>query len=284
MSKQKSAPVKSRSVVTGLGLLVGIFLVFLAVYIAAIQATLTAGDGDFSRVRSWASYLVSLAALVVIWRNWQRLTSQMGIVGFILAGLVWLSAYSPTNLPGANVIAATTLLAFLAGSVLLPWERGVRVAFLHRQPRVVLQSMAVGMRVGLPLAIMGGGYLFLTGRIDSSEGLPDAIWAAVGTAVAGEVAFRFFVINLCLALLASRPARRTLIVGIYLVAIVPYSLLEVAGLWVSNPLGAVAALIFTGLFFGLPPAYLQWRQTLEGAIAFRWLTDAVRLWAGLLFF
>ena len=147
----------------------------------------------------------------------------MGLAGFILAGLVWLTAVGRLGQDRANVEAAATLLAFVGASVMMRRERGVRVAMIHRSHRVVLNSLGMGLRVGLPLAIMGGAYLFLTDMVTTERDLVMSAWWAVQPAIVGEVVFRFFILNTCLALLADRPARMSLIVGIYVLAIVPYT-------------------------------------------------------------
>jgi hypothetical protein len=272
------------SMATGLAILVGLLLVFSVVYVAAIQATIQAGDGDFRRAYLWTGYLISGAALVAIFRNWPRLTGQMGTVGFTLAGWVWLSTYSRADINTANVEAAFTLLAFFGGSVLLPRQRGVRVALLHRDHWVaVVQALWLGIRVSLPLALMTAAYLILSEDTLAWRNPILALGWAIQPAIAGEVAFRFFIINLCLTLLATMPARRPLVVGIFIMAVLPYGLLSVSGMWVTDPAAAIVTALINSLLFGLPAAYLQWRRTLEAAIGFRLVIESLRTWAGILF-
>jgi hypothetical protein len=285
MSKQKSVPARATGSATiGIIILVAMLLAFLITYAVAVQYTETVGDNDFSRVQTWTGYLISAAALFAIGRHWMRLTGQMGVVGLILGGWVWLSVYSRTNMDRANVEAAVTLLAFFGGSVLLPRHQGVRVALLHRDHWLaVLQALWLGIRVSLPLAIMTAGYLMMTNPSLAWQDPVQAITWAVGPAIVGEVVFRFFVLNLCLSLLANMPVRTPLVAGIFILAVAPYSLVEVAELWTSDPTQAISLAILYSILYGLPAAYLQWRKTLEAAIGFHWIIDSLRAWAGVLF-
>lgn len=285
MSKRKAVPVQATgSVATGLAILAGLLLAFLVVYIAAVQYTLSSGDRDFSRVGAWTGYLISAGSLYAIGRNWTRLTGQMGVVGLILGIWVWLSTSSQADVSQANLETAVTLLAFFGGSVLLPRHRGVRVALLHRDHWLaVLQALWLGIRVSLPLAIMTLGYVLMTRPEINWRDPAQALTWSVRPTILGEVVFRFFILNTCLSLLANMPVRRPLIVGIFVLAIVPWSLLEVAELWGRDPLEAVLFAVIYSVLFGLPAAYLQWRKTLEAAVGFHWVIAVLRFWAGALF-
>ena len=286
---------------TGLARMGLIRAVIMAVFLLAIGYAVNV-DGDYGRVWTWEGYLAGVAALAVIARYRERL--NWGVIGLglglgALVGLIGASGLSQGSTPWLAEATFTTLA--LIGGVLLRQTAhdrkrghpGVRVSLLdgvwHEHWRVALRyglraagrSLLFGALLGLPLAVLNVVYFAATSG--PGQGwqlvLPQAV-GALRPAVLEEIVFRFFLINLSVAVVGDRLSPRNLMIGALALGIFPHAFFHGAGGLVTNPLGYIGFSLLTGLIFGLPMAYLQWRRDLETAIGFHWVIDFVRFWAG----
>ena len=285
----------------GLARLGLIAVAILGVYLLAVGYAAQV-DGDYGRVWTWEGYLAGVAGLAVIARyrerlNWSVIGLGLGLGA--LVGLIGISGLSQGSTPW--LAEATFITLALIGGVLLRQTAhdrkrghpGVRVSLLdgvwHEHWRVALRygvraagrSLLFGALLGLPLAVLNVVYFAATSG--PGQGwqlvLPQAV-GALRPAVLEEIVFRFFVINLSVAVVGNRLSPRNLMIGALALGIVPHAFFHGAGGLVANPLGYIGFSLLTGLIFGLPMAYLQWRRDLETAIGFHWVIDFVRFWAG----
>ena len=260
-------------------LLVGVGL--LAVYFAAVSVGASTDD-TYWRVWTWIEAATGLAALVAAARYWRRLTVSDVILGLTLGALVGVIGAARLSLGGTPpwYEAAATALVFVGARALLPNDQGVRVALLADGPVLALRALGLGVLLGLPLAVLNVLYFVLTGPGDGWQPVLLQAAAALRPAVLEEVVFRFFVINLCVALAGDKLPRRVLLIGTMILATVPHALYHGAGGLVHNTFGYLAFSLVLALVFGLPMAYVQWRRGLEAAIGLHWVIDFVRFWVG----
>jgi len=257
--------------------------------------------GDYGRVWTWEGYLAGVVALVVMVRYRARLRWDVILLGLGLGALVGAINASGLSRGGTVWLAAAifTTLALIGGVLLrqMVHDRrahpGVRVSLLdgvwHEHWRVILRrgaraagrSLLLGALLGVPLAVVNALYFALSGAAGQGwqSVLPQAV-AALRPAVYEEIVFRFFVINLVVAVVGDRLAPRTLLIGTLALGTLPHALFHGAGGLVANPVGYLGFSLLTALVFGLPMAYLQWRRDLETAMGFHWVIDFVRFWAG----
>lgn len=272
----------------------------LAVYLLAVSYAAQT-DGDYNRVWTWEGYLAGGVALAVMVRYRERLRGDSIALGLGLGALV--GAINASGLSRGGTVwlaeAVFTAVALIGGMVLRQTARdrrvhpGVRVSLLdgawHEPWRIILRqraraagrSLLLGALLGLPFAVINALYFALSGA--HGQGwqpvVPQAV-AALRPAVYEEIVFRFFVINLVVAVAGDRLSSRTVLIGALVLGALPHALFHGAGGLVANPLGYLGFSLLTALIFGLPMAYLQWRRDLETATGFHWVIDFVRFWAG----
>jgi hypothetical protein len=98
--------------------------------------------------------------------------------------------------------------------------------------------------------------------------------------IAEEIIFRFFIINIIYELLKDKLSQKPLIIFIFIMGVLPHSLLHYPDLWLINIPGALFMMVSTCILFGLPMAYLQCKRDMEAAVGFHWLIDALRFFGG----
>jgi membrane protease YdiL (CAAX protease family) len=103
---------------------------------------------------------------------------------------------------------------------------------------------------------------------------------ALQPGIAEEIIFRFFVMNVFIAVLSNKFQPKWVMVISMFFGVIPHSLVHFSQLWILAPLNAIFLLISTSLLFGLPMAYLQYKRDLECAIAFHWFIDFIRFVGG----
>ncbi len=232
----------------------------------------------------------SLAVLVARYRHLQPLDWVMAAGTGLLVGITMLSAtlFTPydflgliSSKPGQALIRSLiTAVAMLGGIASLRQNGPVRVRLVAGTARSVFGSLALGLVVGAPLALLNVFALQWTQGHPVVWQNPFAALAdALQPAVVEEAVYRFALLGLIWQVL--RPSlQRQAAFWAGILALLGHNFMHFDDLWLTAPwmaagMGAVMALVW-----GLPPTLLALRRDLESAIAFHWVQDAARFWAG----
>jgi membrane protease YdiL (CAAX protease family) len=169
---------------------------------------------------------------------------------------------------------------YLAGAVLFKGLQTGRIPAFRPPAAAVARSLALGVVLALPLAVVNNLYFYTTtGALRFQDPLSSAL-EALKPGIAEEVVWRYFILALCFTLLKDSPRRRLATAAAVALAVVPHSLNHLPDLFLQNPIMGLVMLLLTSLLFGLPMALLQVRRNLETSIAFHWLIDFARFWFG----
>lgn len=268
-----------------------LLLGILAVFVARTALAMTGQEPP--RLNDLFTVLVlvgSLYLLLTAHSTLRRLDWTIGIGLGAVVGLTMLPAslftpYPFFGLVGDNsgqavVRGLCTALAALGGLVIL--RRGGPVAFSAVQGgwRRSGRSVALGLGVGAPLALLNVLALRLTQSRDVAWQSPlAALLDALQPALVEEVVYRFALLGLFwLILRGSLTGRAGWVAGG--LALLVHNFMHFDDLFVQNPLAAVGMGAIMALLWGLPPTLLALRRDLESAIAFHWIQDAARFVAG----
>jgi hypothetical protein len=219
-----------------------------------------------------------------------ELAGRDWLLGLAFGGVVWISIQSrywyndwtpyvpyldPTMHAGATramVVGATALL-----------RRNPVLGFRLAQGRIRDGATALlgGTLLGLPFAIVNVLLLVGQGSSPGAADLPFAAVTALRPAVLEEVAYRLLFLAVALTVFRrhfSSAMAVTLAVGL---SVTFHAAVHVPELLLTSPVSALVTAAVVGVVFGLPIALLAARRSIESAIGFHWVIDAVRFALGL---
>jgi len=188
---------------------------------------------------------------------------------------------------GAQAAArgVVTAAAALGGLVIFRWGGPVRVRSLAlEKPAAVrssaLGSLAFGVLTGLPLAVLNAFALsFTQGQPFQWQNPLASLVDALQPGIVEEVVYRFAFLGLVwLALRRSCPQQAGWLAG--LLALLVHTFMHYDSLYLEAPLAAIGMGTLTAIVWGLPMTILALRRDLESAIAFHWIQDVARFFAG----
>ncbi len=267
-------------------LVVGILAIF-------VGRTLLATAGDPPRLNDLFTVIVLAGSLVVLIRNHRTLHRLDWAIGIALGGVVGLTMMAATlftpypffgvvmdNLGQSLVRGVGTAMAAWGGLAIMRLGGPISVSAAHGTWRKSARSIALGLAVGAPLAILN----LLALQISNGQGIRwqdplAALVDALQPALVEEVIYRFAFLGLLwLALRKRLPAQAPWLAGV--LALLVHNFMHFDDLFVQNPLLALGMGLVMGLLWGLPPTLLALRRDLESAIAFHWAQDAARFLTG----
>lgn len=278
---------KLRSIyTTPLLLVLGIAAVF-------VVRTALAHSGDPPRLNDLFTVLTLAGSLAVLLRGYPGLRTLDWALGLGLGAVVALTILPATlfspypffgvvtdNRGQALVRGGATALAALGGLVILRWGGPVDLSAARGAWRKVGRSVALGLVLGAPLALVNVLALRLTQSRDVTWQSPlAALLDALQPALVEEVVYRFALLGL-LWLLLRRPLPRHAPWLAGLLALLIHTYIHFDDLFVQNPALALAMGAALGILWGLPLTLLALRRDLESAIAFHWVQDVARFVAG----
>ncbi len=232
----------------------------------------------------------SLAVLVARYRDLQLLDWILAAATGLLVGVTMCFAtlFTPydflgliSDKPGqALVRGLVTVVAMLGGIACLRENGPVRVRLVAGTAHPVFGSLALGLAVGAPLALLNVFALQWTQGHPVVWQNPFAALAdALQPAVVEEAVYRFALLGLIWRVLRpSLQGQAAFWAGI--LALVGHNFMHFDDLWLTAPWMAVGMGAVMALLWGLPPTLLALQRDLESAIAFHWVQDAARFWAG----
>ncbi len=237
--------------------------------------------------------LVAFGSLGVCATGFRRLQRRDWLAALALGVLVgvgmrFATLFSPypffglvrDNAGQAVVRGALTFVAALGGLVIMRQGGPVPFAAANGDWRKAGRDMFFGLAVGLPLAALNVVALQITqGQVIAWQNPFAALLDAVQPGVVEEVVYRFALWGLLwLMLRRSLPKQAVAVAGVLVLLTHTYAHFD--ALLAEAPLVALGMGLVMGIVWGLPLTLLARRRSLEAAIAFHWLQDAARFWAG----
>ncbi len=184
------------------------------------------------------------------------------------------------NLGQALVRGLLTALVMLGGMASMRQNGPVQVRLVGGASRPVFGSLALGLAIGAPLAILNVIALqFTQGHPVIWQNPLAALADALQPAVVEEAVYRFALLGLVWWVL--RPSMQGQAAwGAGILTLLAHNFMHFDDLWLTAPWMAAGMGVVLALLWGLPPTLLALRRDLESAIAFHWVQDAARFWAG----
>lgn len=232
------------------------------------------------RTWSWVEYLITLFAIIVIIKKFDKLRFKYIGVGLILISINFLSFHQRTDLKTAIIGSFVTLIGFVGGCLLTGNENRNKSLFKNLNIKALPKAFLLGILIAIPFALLNFIYFRLTIGTVQYMNVFKAALLALEPGISEEIIFRFFIMNAIFTLLDNRIKKKYIVFISFFFGIVPHSLIHFSELWISNVPAAFFMLITTSLLFGLPMAYLQYKKDLETAITFHWFIDFIRFIGG----
>jgi hypothetical protein len=256
-------------------------VIFLLLYLTniALPLHLTPSYQNYvSRIWIWTEALIALVALYYIARS--RVIEWKQIVVSLLLGLVCFSVlFFDDEFQIGVQTGVIVAIVFYGGCRLFEWTD-----YKNRSTGIGLASgmkyFLVGVVISIPLALLNVAYFYFTQESVQGGDFLFSAALALNPAISEEIIFRFFLLAYACRLLRGRVTERFFTVFAYILMVVPHSLIHLPDLFLESPLGALAMLLLTCVFFGLPMALLMKRKNVQAAIGLHWFIDFMRFSAG----
>lgn len=235
-------------------------------------------DNYTTRIWLWTELLIALAAMYYIIKSktlhWKQLA-----VSLILGAICLLAKYLNGDLITGIQTAFTVAVTFYGGCRLFA-QIETEHCFVETGVKNGLKSFLTGAVMAIPFALANTVYFFIAyGQADIGNFIYSA-FLALQPAISEEVIFRFFLLAYGYNLLHHKVSKRFFTIYIYMLTIVPHSLIHLPDLFLEAPLSGIVMFLLTAVFFGFPMAYLMKRKNLQTAIGFHWFIDFIRFGAG----
>lgn len=268
-------------------LVLGILAIFIVRTLAA------AAGGSPPRLSDLFTALVLLGSLALLAGGFRRLRpgdwlAALALGALVGAGMLYATLFSPYPVFGvwrspqeqAVFRGVSTALALLGGAAAARMGGPVLFHAAGGSWRAAGRGVLVGLAAGIPLALLNVFALQLTqGRPADWQNPGAALLDALQPAVWEEAVFRYALWGLLwLALRGSQPGRAVWLSGG--LALLVHNFIHFDELLVSAPLAALGMGIVMSAVWGLPLAVLARKRGFESAVAFHWLQDVLRFFAG----
>jgi len=237
---------------------------------------------------------LTVAGAFIIWlQGYCSLKPGDWITAFVLGTLVGVSMLFTTLFtpyPFFNIVRSSagqavvrglfTLVAALGGLVIMRQGGPIQFPAANGNWKSTGLGILWGLAVGLPLAILNIFALkFTEAQAIIWQNPLSALLDALQPGIVEEVIYRFALWGLLWLLLRKTiPDRAVSLGGLLAMFVHTYSHFDT--LFVQAPLAALGMGFVLALLWGLPPFILARRRGLESAIAFHWIQDAARFFAG----
>ncbi len=270
-------------------------LILLAAGILGIFVLRTAwaAKADVPRLDDLFTVITLAGSLaVLIWKfrglRWSDWLVALGLGAAVAAGMAFITLFSPYpffgvvrgRFPQAVLRGVSTSIAVLGGLVIMRQGGPVQFHVANQDWKKFAGSFAVGLLVGLPLAVLNVYALRLTqGQVFNWQNPLAAFLDAWQPGIVEEVVYRFAFLGLVwLALRKPLPDQAAWLSGF--LALLVHNYVHFDDLFLQAPLTALGMGLVLAVIWGLPATILALRRGIESSISFHWLQDAARFLAG----
>jgi hypothetical protein len=237
--------------------------------------------------------LIAAGSIAVLIRRYRDLQTRDWIVALALGGVVgggmgFATLFTPypflgvarSNLVQGMVRGCSTALALLCGAAVMRQGGPVQFRAAKGEWRTLGISLLVGLGIGAPLAALNVYALqFTQGQSIDWQNPLAAFLDALQPGIVEEAVYRFAFLGLLwLALRRSLPRQAGWLAG--LLALLTHNYVHFDDLWLQAPWVAVGMGAVLAVLWGVPLTVLALRRDLDSAMAFHWIQDAARFWAG----
>ncbi|MBA3072113.1 MAG: CPBP family intramembrane metalloprotease [Anaerolineae bacterium] len=265
-------------------------LCILGIFIAR---TLLAVNGNPPQLDNIFTMATLIGSTIVFIKGYQDLHTKDWIIALSLGALVGMGMSITTiftpypffgivrdNLGQALVRGFSVTLAILGGMVIMHWGGPISFPAAKGEWGKSGSAILFGLLVGLPLAIFNIFALKLTEGKDFLWQNPlSALLDAFQPAIVEEVIYRFALWGLLwLVLRKSIQKQSVFLAGLMATMVHTYQHFD--ALFVQSPWVALGMGMAMALIWGLPSYFLARRRGIESAIAFHWIQDVERFFAG----
>lgn len=254
----------------------GIIILFATAYIINWKMPLN-NSNYTTRIWAWTERGVCILAAIGIVKIRYFNIPHM-ITAFILGGICYFSILLNVNLATAVSTALPVTICYYGGCAYFSQSAGRKeVPFFDL--KVDLKQISLGICFALPFAAVNTAYFVMQGGIHFISPL-SAAFAALNPGISEEIIFRFAILGFCSFYLKERVSERVYTIYIYILMVIPHSLIHLPDAILESPASALFLFITTCLIFGLPMAVLVKRRGLRTAAAFHWCIDFMRFLFG----
>lgn len=256
------------------------FIVFLLLFILGISLPLhlTPHYGNYmSRIWNWTEVLIALTAIYYIIRNKTFNLKQM-IISLFLGAVCLVALFRDPRYIDIIITSICVAVTFY-GACRIFDQLDAENPSINIRIVDSIKYFALGAVISIPLALLNVLFFSLQGQINMENILYSAIFA-LKPAVSEEVVFRFFLLAFSYYLLHGKVTERFLSIYIYILIVIPHSLLHYPDLLLASPVNAILLLTLNSVIFGFPMALLMKQKNLQMAIGMHWFIDFIRFAAG----
>lgn len=253
---------------------------FLLLFIVGISLPLqlTPHYGNYmSRIWNWTEILIALTATYYIIQSKTFHLKQ--VIKSILLGAVCLVALfrDPRYIDiiiTSICVAVTYYGACRIFDSLDTENHSIDIGITGSMKYIIL-----GAIISIPLAILNVLFFSLQGQITFGNFLYAAIFA-LKPAISEEIIFHYFLFALAYHLLHGKVSERFFTIYVYILLVVPHTLLHFPDMLLSSPMNAIVLFILQSIVFGFPMAFILKRKNLQMAVGMHWFVDFIRFAAG----
>lgn len=251
-------------------------MIFLLLYIVGIMLPLEATPhyhNYMSRIWNWTEILISLLSIYYIIKTgifrWKQ-----AVTALFLGAVCLVSLFRDPRTADIIVTSICVMVSFYAACRLYELANMENVS-IHTGITGSIRYFSLGAVISIPLSLLNMFYFSWNRRVHFENVLSSAIFA-LKPAIAEEVVFRFFLLAYASYFLQGKAEKRLSRIYIYILLIVPHTMLHFPDLFLESPGRALVMYILDGVVFGLPMAILMKKKNLQMAIGMHWFIDFIR--------
>lgn len=256
------------------------FAVFLLLFIFGIGLPLhlTPCYGNYmSRIWNWTEVLIALTAIYYVIRS-KTFNLKQVIISLLLGAVCLVALFRDPRYTDIIITSICVAVTFYGACRIFEQldieNRSISIGIAGS-----IKYFILGAVISIPLAFLNVFYFSLQGQINMESFLPSAIFA-LKPAVAEEVIFRYFLLAYAYQLLYKKVTKRFLSIYVYILLVIPHSLLHFPDLFLASPINAILMLVLNSIIFGFPMSLLIKRKNLQMAVGMHWFIDFIRFAAG----
>lgn len=230
-----------------------------------------------SRIWNWTEIFIALTALFYIIQS-KTFHLKQAIISLLLGTVCLIALFRDPRYIEIIITSLCVAITFYGGCRI--FEKIDREnATIHLGTLGGMKYFLLGAVVSIPLAVINVLFFAIQGQVQMENLLYSAVMA-LKPAISEEVIFRYFLMACSLRWLQGKVTKRFLSIYMYILMVLPHTLLHYPDMILSSPMNAILMIILNSVVFGFPMAYLMKRKNLQMAVGMHWFIDFARFAAG----